>query len=59
MSITTQEEEKYPELRKIAWQIARDTATRISKEANEVESEMPYKAQWILEEVVDVLKEAI
>ena len=53
------DEGKYPELRKIAWQIARDTATRINKESQTVESEMPYKAQWILEEVVDVLKEAI
>jgi hypothetical protein len=50
---------KYPELRKIAWQIARDVASRINKESSKVKSEMPYKSKWILEEVVDVLKDSI
>jgi len=51
--------EKYPELRKIADKIADETAEKINKEVKDVNSKMPYKAQWVLEEVVRDLEERI
>ena len=51
--------EKYPELRKIADKIADETAEKINKEVKDVKSKMPYKAQWVLEEVVKDLEERI
>ena len=51
--------EKYPELRKIADKIADETSDKINKEVKNVESKMPYKAQWVLEEVVRDLKDRI
>ncbi|MBM3201801.1 MAG: hypothetical protein FJZ56_05280 [Chlamydiae bacterium] len=50
---------RYPELRKIADKIADDTAEKINKEVKDVKSEMPYKAQWVLEEVVRDLENRI
>jgi hypothetical protein len=51
--------EKYPELQKIADKIADETAENINKEVKDVKSNMPYKAQWVLEEVVKDLKNRI
>jgi hypothetical protein len=52
-------EKKYPELYDIAKKITRETAIRINEEAKIVKSEMPYKAQMILEFVVRLLEEKI
>jgi hypothetical protein len=49
----------YPELDKIAKDIAKKTGDLINKSVRNVKSEMPYKAQYVLEEVVKILKEAI
>jgi hypothetical protein len=55
----TKSKEEYPELRKIADKIADDTSERINKEVKDVKSKMPYKAQWVLEEVVRDLENRI
>jgi vacuolar-type H+-ATPase subunit H len=51
--------EQYPELYNIAKKIARETAIKINAEAKVVVSEMPYKAQMILEFVVEILEAKI
>jgi hypothetical protein len=51
--------EKYPELRKIADRIAEKTAVMINTETQKVSSKMPYKAQWVLEEVIKDLEERV
>lgn len=56
---------KYPELYKIALTIADDTCREINKQTEDfggfaaVESEMPYKAQWVLEEAIKILQERV
>jgi uncharacterized Zn finger protein (UPF0148 family) len=47
---------KYPELMKLANKIAKDVATEINREAPKVKSEMPYKQQFVLEEVINILR---
>jgi hypothetical protein len=51
--------EQYPELYDIARKIACEAAIKINAEAQTVESKMPYKAQLILEFVVEILEEKI
>jgi hypothetical protein len=51
--------EKYPELRKIADRIAEKTAVMINAEIKKVSSKMPYKAQWVLEEVIKDLESRV
>jgi hypothetical protein len=51
--------EQYPELYDIAKKIAREAAIKINAEAKVVVSKMPYKAQMILEFVVEILEEKI
>jgi hypothetical protein len=51
--------EKYPELRKIADRIAEKTAVMINTEIQKVSSKMPYKAQWVLEEVIRDLESRV
>jgi hypothetical protein len=51
--------EQYPELYEIARKIAKETAIKINTEAQIVESKMPYKAQMILEFVVEILEAKI
>jgi hypothetical protein len=51
--------EQYPELRKIADKIADETAIKINNSVKTVSSKMPYKAQWVLEEVVRELESRI
>jgi len=47
---------EYPELDSIAKKIADDTARNINKATREVESEMPYKTQYVLEEIIKILE---
>jgi len=50
---------KYPELDKIAQKIANDTGKNINKSVQNVKSEMPYKAQYVLEEVIKHLESMV
>lgn len=49
----------YPELQKIAKDIAKQTGALINNKVKNVESEMPYKAQYVLEELIKILQEAV
>jgi len=50
---------EYPELMKIARKIAKQTIETINKESKTVDSKMPYKAQFILEEIIKILEESV
>lgn len=50
---------KYPELHALAEELAREFLARIEERAGQVESEMPYKRQYTLEEVVRLLEAQI
>jgi len=53
-------ESKYPELEKIAMEIAKETASRINElPVHEIQSAMPYKRQYILEKVIEILQAAV
>lgn len=47
---------KYPELDKIVDNVTDITCMLINRLARDVESTMPYKAQYVLEYVIDALK---
>lgn len=49
----------YPELDEAATQIAEDVAREINSMASSIESEMPYKTQYILEEVIKDLEQRV
>lgn len=51
--------EEYPELYRIASDIARETGETINQRASMVSSECKYKAQFILEEVIKMLERAV
>lgn len=50
---------KYPELDKLAREIAIDVGDEINKQAPKVKSKMPYKEQYILEKIIEILQEAV
>lgn len=50
---------RYPELEEAAHQIRVQTVQMINKAARETQSEMPYKAQHILEELIKQLEELV
>jgi hypothetical protein len=51
---------KYPKLDEQAKRIAQDTLKAINHAASTTEDEgMPYKAQYVLEEVIKILKERV
>ena len=50
---------QYPELMKAAKEISYETIRKINKVAPTIKSEMPYKAQFILEEVIKNLEENV
>jgi hypothetical protein len=50
---------KYPELDEIAKEIACDTLTKCNAKTRDVKSEMPYKAQYVLEELIKHLENAV
>jgi hypothetical protein len=52
-------EERYPELYAIAQKIAVEVGDKINKEATKITSKMPYKAQFILEELIKILEKAV
>lgn len=50
----------YPELDKVAKTIATETIRRINDlPVHEIKSEMPYKRQHILEELIKILQSAV
>lgn len=48
-----------PEFKTVVEKIAHDALREINKEAPKVESEMPYKTQYVLEEVIKILNERV
>jgi hypothetical protein len=51
--------DRYPELAYVARQISKDVIAKINTEADKVESKMPYKSQFILEELIKILEELV
>lgn len=52
-------EERYPELINAVKEISRYVILIINDKAMRTESEMPYKAQFILEELIKLLQEKV
>lgn len=50
---------KYPELDKIAKIYADEIYTEIGKRTSKIDSKMPYKAQYVLEELIKHLEKAV
>lgn len=50
---------QYPELRDMVGPIAKTICEAINKAAGGVDSKMPYKAQWLLEEVIKELQSRV
>lgn len=50
---------QYPELYEVAMRLANEVCRKINLEARSVESAMPYKAQFILEEMIKILEERV
>jgi hypothetical protein len=50
---------KYPELEAIATKLADAFLAEIQVKTKNVKSEMTYKAQWVLEEVIKKLKKSV
>lgn len=50
---------KYPELDKLVARLAEEFAEKINKETKNIKSKMPYKAQYVLEEIIKDLKERV
>ena len=49
----------YPELNDLVYTIVGKTIREINKVTIPVKSEMPYKAQWVLEEVIKDLQKYV
>lgn len=50
---------KYPELDSIAIDIANTACRKINTATQNVESVMPYKSQYVLEEVIKILESRV
>jgi hypothetical protein len=50
---------KYPELDEIAKRITDNTCHEINRQVKDVKSEMPYRAQYVLEEVIRELESRV
>jgi len=50
---------KYPELDEISKDLACEVPTEINKRASAVTSKMPYKAQYVLEELIKLLQQKV
>ena len=51
--------ERYPEFKKLVMEIANETCKKINAEAPKIKSDMPYKCQFTLEEVIRVLESRV
>jgi len=50
---------KYPELYSISEEIAQQVLEEIGRRVPPIESKMPYKAQWVLEETIKILEASV
>lgn len=50
---------KYPELDELAMRLAVQVCRKINVSVQSVESKMPYKAQYVLEELIEILKRSV
>jgi hypothetical protein len=48
--------QRYPEFKPLVDKIVREVLTQINAEARKIQSEMPYKAQFTLEEIIKELE---
>jgi hypothetical protein len=53
------QDSKYPELDDIAKGLAYEVSMEINKRTAAVTSEMPYKAQYVLEELIKLLQQKV
>lgn len=51
--------ENFPELDEIAEKFAKEVLNKINKEVKNVKSKMPYKSQYVLEEIIRILEDAV
>jgi len=51
--------EQYPEFKKLVNELADDVCRKINTKALKIESKMPYKAQFTLEELIRVLEDRV
>lgn len=51
--------QRYPEFKPLVDKIVHEVLTQINAEARKIQSEMPYKAQFTLEEVIRELQERV
>lgn len=49
--------DQYPELTKIAKQLADEFCSSINQRVSKIESDMPYKRHYVLEEVIRLLEQ--
>ena len=50
---------KYPELEKLAMKLAKDLGNEINRKTENLKSDMPYKAQYVLERIIEILEKAV
>ena len=50
---------KYPELDEIAKEMSNDIFAKINAKTWQIKSEMPYKAQYVLEEIIKRLENGV
>lgn len=50
---------KYPELDEISKKISKKVIKMILEETKDVDSQMPYKNQYVLEELIKILQEKV
>lgn len=50
---------KYPELLSISEELADQVLREINQRVPPVESKMPYKTQWVLEELINILQKSV
>jgi hypothetical protein len=53
------EDSNFPELDKVSLELAHVVSKEINKRVKNVKSEMPYKAQYVLEELIKHLEEMV
>lgn len=51
--------DKYPEFKPLVDEIVANVCNKINNKAHHIESEMPYRRQFTLEEVINRLKELV
>jgi len=57
--VITEASSEYPELQKVVDKLVEEFMSQIHEETDKVESEMPYKKQWVLEEIATTLQKKV